>query len=482
MFVTLRSGVLGTCHVTVKAIREALFGVADTVAVAVFENIPAVLAPWQRHVAVLPRVEADPAVPAIVVTAVSVALFVAPVVAFPLLALVQNALLHLLLVLDVLVEVVGLISSTRRGLVEDLAALSPPLGLAGALVAVGAVNAPAVLAGVGGAAQPKLSFDVTRFAGKSGIAGTLKIIDQINAGASILARSGKAVIDVLFTVLAAVAFRAGAGVVVEVRPANAAVLARIGFAEIGFILATSTFKSGNALADELVEAVLAGPAVVARTGSTLVDVRRAGWAVEPTWAVALKSGDDVGASSAVVARRTGALIDLSLAVVAGETGIALAEVPVDAVGTFAVDAGVGEALVDVVLAVLAFSSGRTTAAVSGRTLLALAAILAGPAPAFIHRPVTEISSPSLIALTLEGVDVVDATSVPARGVFAVVDVDLAVASGEAQGAVADVGAERVSAGAPVEAGIVPAAVILLHLAVLSSVFENFFIFVTDDPG
>jgi hypothetical protein len=153
-------------------------------------------------------------------------------------------------------------------------------------------------------------------------------------------------------------------------------------------LATSTFKSGNALADELVEAVLAGPAVVARTGSTLVDVRRAGWAVEPTWAVALKSSDDVGASSAVVARRTGALVDLSLAVVAGETGIALAEVPVDAVRTFAVDAGVGEALVDVVLAVLAFSSGRTTAAVSRRTLLALAAVLAGPAPAFIHRPVT----------------------------------------------------------------------------------------------
>ncbi len=88
----------------------------------------------------------------------------------------------------------------------------------------------------------------------------------------------------------------------------------------------------------------------------------------------------------------------------------------------------------------------------------------------------------MIALTLEGVDVVDATAVPARGVFAVVDVDLAVASGEAEGAVADVGAERVSAGAPVEAGIVPAAVILLHLTVLSSVLENFIIFVTDDPG
>jgi hypothetical protein len=147
--------------------------------------------------------------------------------------------------------------------------------------------------------------------------------------------------------------------------------------------------------------------------------------------------------------------------------VASALVPVDAVGAVAVNAGVGEALVDVVLAVLSISSVRTFAAVSGRKLFTQTSILAWPAPAFIDRPVAKISGPSQLTITLEGVDAVNALAVLARVVLAVVDVDLAPPAGKSGHAVAQEGGERVAARSSILAGVVSAAIILVDFAVLS---------------
>ena len=117
----------------------------------------------------------------------------------------------------------------------------------------------------------------------------------------------------------------------------------------------------------------------------------------------------------------------------------------------AVDAGVGEALVDVELAVLAFGAGLTSTPVAGRKLLALASVLARPVAAVTDRPVAKASGPGGLALALEGADVVDAAAVLARVVLAVVDVDLAPPAGEADGASALVVVEVVGADPAVEA-------------------------------
>ncbi len=147
--------------------------------------------------------------------------------------------------------------------------------------------------------------------------------------------------------------------------------------------------------------------------------------------------------------------------------MASALVPVDAVGAVAVDAGIGEALVDIVLAVLSISSVRAFAAVSRRKLFTLTSILTRPAPAFIDWPVTKISGPSQLAIALEGVDAVNALAVLARVVLAVVDVDLASPAGKSGNAIAQEGGERVAARSSILAGVVSAAIVLVDFAVLS---------------
>jgi hypothetical protein len=146
-----------------------------------------------------------------------------------------------------------------------------------------------------------------------------------------------------------------------------------------------------------------------------------------------------------------------------ETWMTLAEVTIDAIGAVAVNARVGEALVDVELAVLALGARRTPAAVAGSVLLTLATVLAGPAAALVHRPIAKVAAPTNVALALEGADVVDAAPVLARVVLAVVDVDLAPPAGEAGRAVADEGGKRVSTGTPIKARVVPSTVVLVDL-------------------
>ena len=131
------------------------------------------------------------------------------------------------------------------------------------------------------------------------------------------------------------------------------------------------------------------------------------------------------------------------------------------------DAGVGEALVDVGLTVQPAEAEGTPATVAGRKLLAVASVLARPISAVIDRAIAKTSGPSLETVALERVDSVDAAAVLARVVVAVVDVVLAMPAVEPEWAVADVRPERVPARAAVEARVVLSAVVLLDLAVLS---------------
>ena len=125
--------------------------------------------------------------------------------------------------------------------------------------------------------------------------------------------------------------------------------------------------------------------------------------------------------------------------------------PIDPIRAVAVDAGIGEALVDVELAVLAFSSGQTATAIAGQKLLTVASILAWAVSAVTDWPVAKAARPARLTLALERADVVDAAAVLARVVLAVIDVDLAPPAGEADGASALVVVEVVGADAPVEA-------------------------------
>ena len=112
--------------VTVVAVEEALLPVAGFVAGAVFEDVPAVLSAAGRRVAVLPGVEADPAVAAVVVAGVGVALFVATVVALLLAATIVDALLPVFRTNDDVVDAAGMVDASRGGLVADVAIFTAP--------------------------------------------------------------------------------------------------------------------------------------------------------------------------------------------------------------------------------------------------------------------------------------------------------------------------------------------------------------------
>ena len=310
-------------------------------------------------------------------------------------------------------------------------------------------------------------FTFAGFAGVRRLADAHEVIDQVDAGTPVFAGAQLAVVDVDLAVLAFEAFGALARVRVEMGSAFSAVLARVGLAEVALLFTSAAFKSGLAFADEFVEPVFAGAAVQTRARCTLIDVGSTSRAVVTSGTVALESGDDVDAAAAVDTGRGQTFVNFGFTIPAGVAGMAAALVPVDAVSAVAVDAGIGEALVDVELAVLALSSGRTFALISGRKFFTLASVLTRPTSASIYCPVAKITGPSGLTIALEGVDVVDALAVLARIVFAVVDVDLAPPAGKSGQAIAEEGGERVSAGTSVETRIFSSAIVFVLLAVLS---------------
>lgn len=99
-------------------------------------------------IAVLPGIDAFPAVISVIVAKVSVTFFIASVIpSFPF-AIINNAFLLFFVDIYELVTSIGLVNAARTGLVFYIAIFSSPLRLAGAVVITHAVNATAVLTGV----------------------------------------------------------------------------------------------------------------------------------------------------------------------------------------------------------------------------------------------------------------------------------------------------------------------------------------------
>ena len=99
--------------------------------------------------------ESDPAIAAVVVAGVGVALFVAPVVALLLAAAILDALPGVLGSASDIGDAVGRsVDAARRRLVWNLAILATPAGVAGAVVVPDSVDAPTLLTRVVGALVP----------------------------------------------------------------------------------------------------------------------------------------------------------------------------------------------------------------------------------------------------------------------------------------------------------------------------------------
>lgn len=110
--------------------------------------------------------------------------------------------------------------------------------------------------------------------------------------------------------------------------AKTAVLAGVRAALVDVSFAPLAPVTGQAVADELVHAVLAGTAVHARTALALVHVAQAPGVVVAAWTLAPETVDQVDARAPVGTGVARTLIDVGLAVLACETGLAIARVPV----------------------------------------------------------------------------------------------------------------------------------------------------------
>lgn len=176
------------------------------------------------------------------------------------------------------------------------------------------------------------------------------LVDSVDALGPVPARVRHALVDVHLAVGAGRAGPATALVPVDQVLARAAVLARGGRALVQLVLAQQPRVARVARARERVLAVDA-LAVLARVGQAVVDVVLAVEAGEAGRALALVARDRVVANAAVPARRAHAVVDVGLAPGPGEPGRARALVPVDHVGAHAaVLARVRLALVHVDLA------------------------------------------------------------------------------------------------------------------------------------
>ena len=163
--------------------------------------------------------------------------------------------------------------------------------------------------------------------------------------------------------------------------------------------------------------------------------------------------------TSIGARIAGALVDVGLAVLAGESGDAVARVTVDSVdagGTIA--ARIAETFVDVVLAVASRRARLTTTLVTADEVLAMSAKLTGIRFALVDLRLAKETVVARMTLASEGIDSVDAIAVVARRALAVVDVDFAIESGESLRAVAGVKGNRVAANTAVLTGSTEAVV------------------------
>ncbi len=265
--------------ITVAAIKQALLAVAGLVAEAILEHVPAGFTSRGR-VAELPGVDAQAAVPAVVVAGVGVALLVAPVVARLGLAQVVLALLPLGINVDNLVAAVGLVDAPGAGLVLDVAIFASPSSLAGAVVVPDSVDALAViLARIIGALIPGVLFTSLARCSSWTNASKLGSVTTVDASSTIATRRAIATCSGKLAIGSDESWWARAVMRAILVGANSAILTRIALAKVAFGLAVAThpavFTNTVVVVHELDAFLCAKGRAWVR--QTLIDVSFASW-------------------------------------------------------------------------------------------------------------------------------------------------------------------------------------------------------------
>lgn len=164
-------------------------------------------------------------------------------------------------------------------------------------------------------------------AGVRQLANAFVIVHEVDAGATVLAGSVGAIVDVGLAVGAGITGQTLAAVAIQMILARSAVLARIRAALVDVRLASLAAVTGQTMADELIHSVLASAAVQARRTRALVHIAQTSGIVVAARTFASIAVHQVDATPAVRTRITRALVNVGLAILAGEAWLALAGIP-----------------------------------------------------------------------------------------------------------------------------------------------------------
>jgi hypothetical protein len=256
------------------------------------------------------------------------------------------------------------------------------------------------------------------------------IVDHVGAGAAVLAGLRQALVKVVFAVVAAESW-ATIALIRAHRVGADAIIAQVLvlLALVHVLVAAHALPSIRALALVAVNQVLAEAAVQAGRGVALVDLLRAVVARIALGASALEPVNEVYADLAAGADHVLALVNVDLTVEAVKASRALA-VKLGGVGGEAlalVVAWLGRAGVVVVIAGRPHELGQTLARVPVDTVEAGATVNTGTAEAFVNVDLAVVALKARETGALIPAQPIDtASSVPARAVFTLVGVLVAM--------------------------------------------------------
>lgn len=189
------------------------------------------------------------------------------------------------------------------------------------------------------------------------VAHTEEVVDSVDAGAAVLARTVDAVVNVYLAVLSGESWLTDALVRAKLVVAFAAVLTRIGVTLVNLLVTRGAAPAWRTVANKPRDVILT---VTSDTGvvATLVNVSLASLPKPARLTRALVVIDQVNTLAAVLTRAVETLIDVLLAQSASVARLAPTLEPVDLVHTLALaQAGIARTLVHVDLTVVSVCSG-----------------------------------------------------------------------------------------------------------------------------
>ena len=225
-------------------------------------------------IAVLPGIDAFPAVISVIVAKVSVTFFIASVIpSFPF-AFINNAFLLFFVDIYELVTSIGLVDATRTGLVFYIAILSPPFRLARAVVITHTVNASAVLTGVIDALVCVVLLTRPACCSRWTKTGEFRSVTIVYASASMMARIAVARAAAEIAIGSNETWWTGAVMGTLLIAANATILTRIALTEVSLGFTVAAHPAGFAHAIVVVVELNAFLGAESRAGirKALVDI------------------------------------------------------------------------------------------------------------------------------------------------------------------------------------------------------------------